>query len=137
MKDESVKKSNRGCSPKLTINYEILNKLCNIHCIGEECASILEIDYDTLNNRLKEDGHGGFSDYFKKHSAKGKMSLRRKQIESALDGNTTMLIWLGKQYLDQKDQAVVDNRSSDGSMSPSGFNDFYADESDEESDEES
>jgi hypothetical protein len=31
-------------------------------------------------------------------------SLRRKQFEAAMNGNTTILIWLGKQYLGQRDK---------------------------------
>jgi len=38
-------------------------------------------------------------------SAMGKMSIRRLQFEKAKEGNTTMLIWLGKQYLGQTDKA--------------------------------
>ncbi len=34
-------------------------------------------------------------------------SLRRQQIKQALAGDATMLIWLGKQYLGQKDQRHV------------------------------
>jgi hypothetical protein len=33
-----------------------------------------------------------------------KQSLRRWQIQSAQKGNIAMLIWLGKQYLDQSDK---------------------------------
>ena len=95
---------NLGGRTKYDIKYDTLDKLCAIHCTGEECAAILDVDYDTLNRRLSEEGHGGFTDYFKKKSATGKMSLRRKQIEVALSGNTTMLVWMGKQHLDQKDQ---------------------------------
>jgi transposase len=32
-----------------------------------------------------------------------KRKLRRAQIDSALEGDRTMLIWTGKQYLDQRD----------------------------------
>ncbi len=31
------------------------------------------------------------------------MSLRRRQYSAAMDGNSTMLIWLGKQWLGQKE----------------------------------
>lgn len=86
------------------IDYATLDKLCAIHCTGEECASILGMDYDTLNRRLKEEGHLGFTDYFKRKSATGKMSLRRKQMEVALSGNPTMLIWMGKQQLNQAEK---------------------------------
>ncbi len=35
------------------------------------------------------------------------MSLRRKQWRAAEEGNTTMLVWLGKQYLGQKDKSEM------------------------------
>lgn len=35
-------------------------------------------------------------------------SLRKKQMEVALSGNPSMLIWLGKQLLDQRDKSEVD-----------------------------
>ena len=93
------------------IDYDVLRELCEIQCTGEECCAILakgydngKLDYDTLNNALKRDGHGGFSEYFKKHSADGKASLRRVQFSTAKTGSVPMLIWLGKQHLDQRDK---------------------------------
>ena len=85
------------------IDYQKLEALCKIQCTGEECASVLGIDYDTLNNRLKCDGHGGFSEYNKQYGQSGKASLRRLQWKAAEAGNVGMLIWLGKQYLGQSD----------------------------------
>jgi hypothetical protein len=35
---------------------------------------------------------------------KGRVALRSKQFELALAGNPTMLIWLGKQVLGQRDK---------------------------------
>tara|TARA_R110002096_G_C14093614_1_gene678011 strand:- start:137 stop:508 length:372 start_codon:yes stop_codon:yes gene_type:complete len=99
----------KGGRPLTEIDYKTLDKLCAIHCTGEEIAGILNIDYDTLNRRLEEDGNAGFTDYYKKKSATGKMSLRRKQIEVALEGNPTMLIWMGKQHLDQKDAQKLEH----------------------------
>jgi len=97
------KPKNKGGRPKVKIDYEMLDKLCAIHCTGEEIASILDVDYEALNRRLIEQKKMGFKDYYKKKSATGKMSLRRKQIETALEGNVTMLIWMGKQHLEQTD----------------------------------
>ena len=95
---------NKGGAPIKEIDYKQLEKLCAIQCTGEECAAILKIDYDTLNRALKRDNHGGFTDYFKKNSATGKASLRRRQYKSAVEeGNIPMMIWLGKQYLGQKE----------------------------------
>ena len=104
MERKVASQKNKGGRPKKPIDYDKLKKMCSIHCTGEECASLLDVSYEHLNNMLIEDGHGGFLEFFKKHSAGGKMSLRRKQFEKAVtEGNVPMLIWLGKQFLGQKD----------------------------------
>ena len=104
--------------PKIEIDFDMVKKLCAIQCTGQEIADVLDVSYDTLERRVKEVYQISFADYIKKHSANGKMSLRRKQHEVAMSGNTTMLVWLGKQYLGQTDKQIVDNTSSDGSMTP-------------------
>jgi hypothetical protein len=62
----------------------------------EEMASFFGCSVDTLERN--------FADTIKKGKDKGRMSLRRLQFEKAQSGNTTMLIWLGKQLLGQKDK---------------------------------
>lgn len=47
-----------------------------------------------------------FSAYFQQKSAPGKISLRRKQFRMA-ESNAAMAIWLGKQYLGQKDKSEL------------------------------
>jgi hypothetical protein len=94
----------KGGRPLTELNYDKLEAMCKIFATGEECAGVLGIDYDTLNRRLKEEGLGGFTDYYKKHSSHGKVSLRRAQMKLALEGNATMLIWEGKQVLGQSDK---------------------------------
>jgi len=47
----------------------------------------------------------------------GKLSLRRKQVELAVEGNPTMRIWLGKQYMGQKDKHET---SAEGELGPTG-----------------
>ena len=43
------------------------------------------------------------------------IELRQKQFQMAMDGDVRMLIWLGKQYLNQKDSPeVVVNDLCDG-----------------------
>ena len=46
-----------------------------------------------------------FSDVYKRLSVKGKISLRRYQFQQA-EKNTTMAIWLGKQYLGQTEKEI-------------------------------
>jgi len=100
----SKKKKNPVGRPKAEIDLELVKKLCSMQCTAEEIASFLNVDADTLDARLKDAGYANFSEYYKKNSSGGKISLRRSQWKSSTDGNVTMQIWLGKQYLGQKDQ---------------------------------
>lgn len=61
-----------------------------------EIGSIVECSVDTLERN--------FADVIKKGRERGKSSLRRKQFEMAMNGNVTMLIWLGKQHLGQTEK---------------------------------
>ena len=97
--------TNKGGRPRYEIDYKTLDSLCSILCTGEEIAAILAVDYEALNRALKRDKHGGFKEYYKKKSSTGKASLRRTQFKLAIDGNPTMLVWLGKQHLDQSDKS--------------------------------
>lgn len=107
---------NLGGRPPYEVDYKTLEGLCRIHCTGKECAAVLGVKYETLDAALKRDGEGGFRDYYKKNATYGKASLRRWQWKKAQEGNPALLIFLGKQHLDQTDR--VDNKSSDGSMTP-------------------
>ncbi len=98
--------------------FQQLIGMVKIQCTQEEICGVLDMDHETLNARLKERGEEGFSQFYKKHSSEGKMSLRRMQWRSAEEGNTTMLVWLGKQMLGQRDRHETDLKSSDGSMTP-------------------
>ena len=82
--------------PKIEINEDQFEKLSSILCTMEEMASFFGCSVDTLERN--------FADTIKKGKDKGRMSLRRMQFEKAQTGNTTMLIWLGKQLLGQKDK---------------------------------
>lgn len=96
--------------PKKTLTdkeWGSVDYMAKIHCTGEEIAGVLQMDYDTLNRNSKEKWGIPISEYIKEHSQGGKMSLRRAQWKSAENGNATMQIWLGKQWLGQKDQQEI------------------------------
>jgi hypothetical protein len=61
----------------------------------------MRINKATFYSRLKDDVP--FLNAYKKGCADIKESLRRKQLDIAKAGNVTMLIWLGKQILGQRD----------------------------------
>jgi predicted nucleic-acid-binding Zn-ribbon protein len=103
-----MSKSKRGAKVKL-IDFKELQKLCEMHCTGEEIASFFDISYDTLERRVKECGYQNFAEYYAKNVGKGKVALRRKQWDLAMDGEVKLLVWLGKQNLGQKDKIETEN----------------------------
>ena len=100
--------------PLYQADWQQIDKMCAISCTGEEMASVLGVDYDTLVAACKRDHKSRFSEYIKQKSLGGKMSLRRKQYDQAMSGNSTMLIWLGKQWLKQAEK--VDDLDSEGAQ---------------------
>ena len=94
-------KKNKGGRPKKVIDLAQVESLAGIGCTHEEIAAVLKCTKDTL---YKQDG---FSTAFKRGQDTGKQSLRHHQWQKAKEGNTTMLIWLGKQHLGQSDKQEV------------------------------
>jgi len=89
--------------PKKEIDKREFEKLCSLQCTKEETCSWFDLTDKTLERWCKEEYKVGFSEVFSIKRGLGKISLRRSQWQVAEKGNVTMLIWLGKQYLDQKE----------------------------------
>ena len=95
--------------PRIEIDLEKVRRMCETHCTKDEICYVFGIDEKTLSARLKEVGYDkGFSDYYSKFESVGKVSLRAKQWEVAMEGDGKMLNWLGKQYLGQRDKQEMD-----------------------------
>jgi hypothetical protein len=107
MKDEESIIKNKGGRPKKNINWKRFNALCQIQCTEAEIAAVLDISVDTIERAVLRDKGVGFAEYYEEKRHGGRMSLRRKQFELALLGNPTMLIWLGKQYLEQSEKQTI------------------------------
>lgn len=85
--------------PLLPIDEELVLSLASIMCSNKEIAAIVGCCVDTLTDR--------FSDILDKGRQTGRTTLRREQFKAAVGGNVVMLIWLGKQYLDQQDKTQI------------------------------
>ena len=90
--------------PIKDIDFEDFEKCCQMQCTKEEIAGWFEIDEDTLDKRVTEHYNLPYSAVYKKYSANGKCSLRRRQFRRASNGDRVMMIWLGKQYLGQSEK---------------------------------
>ena len=100
--------------PRIEIDKDVFKGLCGIFCTLGEIASVFGCSEDTIERWCKREYKEGFADVFKKESSKGRISLRRTQFNMAKT-NVTMAIWLGKQYLGQKDkiEQTGDNASAE------------------------
>lgn len=97
--NEEKKKLGR---PKKKIDYEMVERMAHIFCTQDEIAVLLDVDVKTL----QRDPLFGIA--YTKGRQGGKMSLRRMQYKLA-EKNTAMAVWLGKQYLGQRDLVNDEN----------------------------
>ena len=93
---ENNGKTNGAGRPFIELDPALLEDLAGIGCTMIEMASICKCSVDTLERNYAEP--------IKKGRNELNMSLKRKQVTLAKEGNPTMLIWLGKQYLNQRDK---------------------------------
>ena len=91
--------------PKKEIDKKIFEKLCGLQCTHEEIAGVFDCSADTIERWCKREYGETFAETYKKHSAKGKTSLRRIQFKLA-EKSAAMAIFLGKNYLGQKDNII-------------------------------
>ncbi len=91
--------------PKKEIDKKIFENLCGLQCTLEEIAGVFDCSPDTIERWCKREYKETFAEVYKKHSAKGKTSLRRTQFKLA-EKSAAMAIFLGKNYLGQKDNII-------------------------------
>jgi len=87
----------RGPNQKVVDPDEVY-RLSGMGCTMEEMAHFFGIDRETLKYN--------FLPYIQRSESELYMKIRKKQIEVAMEGNPTMLIWLGKNLLGQSDSPV-------------------------------
>lgn len=92
--------------PALDLDEFLIEELAGIGCTMKEIAVICKCSVDTLERN--------FADTIEKGRETAKMSLRRRQWQVAMEGskdkehaNPTLLIWLGKQLLNQRDKQEI------------------------------
>ena len=99
--------------PHKQLDKSQFESLCGIQCTMEEVCQFFDCDEKTLNKWCRETYGKNFSQVFKEKKGVGKVSLRRSQYQLALKGNASMLIWLGKQYLGQRETPVDETAAND------------------------
>ena len=89
--------------PEKPIDWDRVDYLLEVGCNGCQIASEFNIHHDTLYNRIRDRYGMIFSEYSAKMGAKGEKNLLEVQYEKAMTKDNTMMIWLGKQRLKQRE----------------------------------
>ena len=98
--------------PLANIDKKQFEKLCFLQCTREEVAGFFNVSEDTIDRYCKREYGETFAAVFKQKRQSGKISLRRSQWRLA-EKNVSMAIWLGKQYLGQREQQEIQITRSD------------------------
>ena len=85
---------------KYNIDTEQVEKLASFGCTNIEIASVFGCDESLIRK--------SYSEFLTKGRDKGKIRLRQLQWKAAEAGSHTMLIWLGKQILNQSDKQELE-----------------------------
>lgn len=96
-------------SKKAEIDWNEVGEYLKAQCSGVEIAEMIGIHENTLYNRCKDDLGLEFVAFSQQKKSEGRQSLKKRQYALAMSGDKTMLVWLGKQYLDQKDRSEVNS----------------------------
>lgn len=94
------RKGKRGRS-RVIIDLDELYKLAAIGCVETEIASFFGCSVDLLSKRKLQDPD--FKAALERGRDNGRQRLRQYQWAAVEAGNITMMIWLGKQMLGQRD----------------------------------
>ena len=87
---------------KYDINGEEVQKLASYGCTNKEIADFYGCSADLIEK--------SYSEYTTKGRSMVKIRLRQLQLKAAENGSASILIWLGKQMLNQSDGGLmVDN----------------------------
>src|SRR5271163_3811980 len=89
------------------IDWKKVDELMMAGCPGSEIAGYLGFHPDTLYRRVKEEKNMEYAAYLAEKRSKGDAILRAHQYAKAMGftekGDNTLLIWLGKNRLGQKE----------------------------------
>lgn len=101
--DTEPKKMGRPRKEIDAVNFE---KLCGLQCTLAEIAGFFECSEDTIESWCKREYNETFSETFKKHSAGGKLTLRRNMLKLSAK-SASMAIFLAKNWLGMSDNVEI------------------------------
>lgn len=95
---------NNTGKPPAVIDLDLVEKFSRCHPSDTELAALLGISHPTFVKHKKLNPE--ILEAMAKGQAYGRGSLRGKQFDMAMKGNVPMLVWLGKQLLQQREKIL-------------------------------
>ena len=92
---------------EIPIDWNFVDEYLEAECSGVEVAAQLGCHPETLYNRCLDEKGETFTSYSAKKKAKGDACIRKVQYDALKAGDKTMLVWLGKNRLKQRDRHDV------------------------------
>lgn len=92
----------------------MIEKMAMYQSPTTEIISILGCGTTTLYEACKREKGIELGEYLEKFREMGKMTLRRRQFQRAMEGSDRMLTWLGINHLEQSSDVVTLHRNPGG-----------------------
>lgn len=100
-----------GRPVEIVIDWDAVDLALEAHANDSEISSMTGCARSTLNEVCKRDKGLTYRQYSAQKKDDGKAKLRIAQFQSAKEGDKTMQIWLGKQWLGQTDKPSDQTRA--------------------------
>jgi len=96
--------------PLKKIDWDEVDKLLMAGCNGVQVAAYFDMHPQTFYERVIRERSMSFTDYSTQKKEKGNSFLLATQYKLALEKDKTMLVWLGKQRLEQREEPKGDDK---------------------------
>jgi hypothetical protein len=93
------------------IDLTDVEKLAALHCTHQEMADWFGVSLRTIASRLKR---REFAEAMQRGRARAHISLRRCQMKIVEGGSSAMAIWMGKQFLGQRETVTTEHVGTGG-----------------------
>lgn len=89
--------------PEKPIDWNKVDHLLMAGCDGTQIAPFFNMHPNTFYNKVQEQYNMGFSDYQTLKRCEGDATILTAQYDKAVAGDNTMMVWLGKNRLKQRE----------------------------------
>lgn len=93
--------------PETVIIEEEFKALCRVQCTLNEIASYFDCSPATIERWCVKHFKMTFAETFQRFRGKGHTSIRRKQYQKAMEGDSQMLKHLGEMWLGQRSKMDI------------------------------